>query len=573
MEAVAYLATCASHRLAAMPSGATAAIFVPMGDGSDEIVPACRLTAAHYAAMMTVPFDIRDELADTVMEIPDDGKSEASAQSTRPGSPAPSPPSVPAAQPENGERPEADEGEALDKKDGEETEANKDEALDKKDGEETEANKDEALDKKDGEATEATEDVVTEAKDGEIEAKEDGEGTENKQPAKRRKEHDAQTGKADEPKKHKKKRRVNKEVVPETVEEEAEAEVQGDETKADEPKKKKRRRVKKEIVQKEAEDDDEAKADSEMGEFDDVVGRVQPPLKIPDVVLCRRCNEPMDESSFKVSGKVQGRWRCRLCNTRATQISRLESYKEFMRDIFPKFTEDEKQVFWQRVNIDGSSAALQTVIHEAKKKHVLEKSATSAGNYYPLSWYKQQGYNTKRIKKYCTDTQIHPVLGKTYKVVIHGSVETNAHITEENATFPSHGASSSTSAPPQVADEAASAAKQSIKEAKAAERARAVAMKKNQALATKLLGQLATITAKISPTTTSKVFKTLPGALTLKLTEVSKDIKDAKKTCELALNKGDELDANFQQQVKQLTDTANAQVTYLKAVMSAAAKL
>ena len=59
------------------------------------------------------------------------------------------------------------------------------------------------------------------------------------------------------------------------------------------------------------------------------------------------------------------------------------------------------------------------------RKKISEKKATVAGSYLPLSVYKKLGYNTKKIKKYCTDTKT-SWLGKLYRVNVE---------TQENNTI------------------------------------------------------------------------------------------------------------------------------------------
>ena len=46
-----------------------------------------------------------------------------------------------------------------------------------------------------------------------------------------------------------------------------------------------------------------------------------------------------------------------------------------------------------------------------------------AGTYYPLSVYAAQGYNVDDIEKNCTDVEENPVVGKTYRVVLHSISE------------------------------------------------------------------------------------------------------------------------------------------------------
>eukprot|EP00959_Pyramimonas_sp_CCMP1952_P363591 7613623-Pyramimonas_sp.AAC.1 len=56
------------------------------------------------------------------------------------------------------------------------------------------------------------------------------------------------------------------------------------------------------------------------------------------------------------------------------------------------------------------------------------------GGYYPLGWYKRQGFPCKRIRTTCTDTLSHPILGMCYKVDIHLFEKWEAQIASRSRT-------------------------------------------------------------------------------------------------------------------------------------------
>ena len=45
------------------------------------------------------------------------------------------------------------------------------------------------------------------------------------------------------------------------------------------------------------------------------------------------------------------------------------------------------------------------------------------GTYYPLSVYEAKGFDVEDIEKNCTDTELDPILGLTYRVVLHSITE------------------------------------------------------------------------------------------------------------------------------------------------------
>ena len=47
-----------------------------------------------------------------------------------------------------------------------------------------------------------------------------------------------------------------------------------------------------------------------------------------------------------------------------------------------------------------------------------EEQAKSGGDWLPLSVYKQRGFDTDLIEQKCTDTRIHKIFGKVYRVTI-----------------------------------------------------------------------------------------------------------------------------------------------------------
>ena len=65
-------------------------------------------------------------------------------------------------------------------------------------------------------------------------------------------------------------------------------------------------------------------------------------------------------------------------------------------------------------------ASLVGIIAESRKKFHKD---VSEGTYYPLSVYRARGFDTDTIETNCTDTEMHPIMGLTYKVEMHSVSE------------------------------------------------------------------------------------------------------------------------------------------------------
>ena len=169
---------------------------------------------------------------------------------------------------------------------------------------------------------------------------------------------------------------------------------------------------------------------------------------IPTSMTCGRCKQVVDPTRAQLIGKCAGSWRCNACNSKGVQLSRLPEWKGFT-NVFKDFPEDAKQRFWEQVKAAAGQEALKQVITETITTRTTEqKKATAGGGYYPLSYYKRQGFNVKKIKLHCRDTKLHSIFGKTYRVVIdkveEGSLEEKMKEKAYSGTYGVGGSSSST---------------------------------------------------------------------------------------------------------------------------------
>jgi hypothetical protein len=122
--------------------------------------------------------------------------------------------------------------------------------------------------------------------------------------------------------------------------------------------------------------------------------------------MCRRCELETDELPYGF---------CKSCNNKRSICSKV--FGKWPIAIFTNLSQESQVEFWRSEG--GSREALQNQLAKTiTESRVKEESDKMVGGYQPLGWYAAQGYDVKKIKKDCGDTEEHPVLGTTYKVSI-----------------------------------------------------------------------------------------------------------------------------------------------------------
>jgi len=140
------------------------------------------------------------------------------------------------------------------------------------------------------------------------------------------------------------------------------------------------------------------------------------PTFIYDKPKCGRCQLHLDLDKSQLTRKTKGSWRCNKCNLKAVQASQ-HGLGHMINTCLTNLDPEETTKFWQDVNATKSAHKLKDFIDNTiESSHAAGKITTDGGTYQPLRYYQKLGYNSKRIKRLCTDTRDHPILGMTYKV-------------------------------------------------------------------------------------------------------------------------------------------------------------
>ena len=93
---------------------------------------------------------------------------------------------------------------------------------------------------------------------------------------------------------------------------------------------------------------------------------------------------------------------------------------------YKELTEEEQQAFWKRLRETNGLNHVQKLVEETITISKVDQTGNKTkGEYLPLSVYRKQGWNTKRIKKRCTDVISDPIFGKLYRIQKRSSYEVN----------------------------------------------------------------------------------------------------------------------------------------------------
>ena len=194
------------------------------------------------------------------------------------------------------------------------------------------------------------------------------------------------------------------------------------------------------------------------------------------------------------------------------------------------------------------------------------------GEYKPLSWYWQQGYDAALVEKNCTDFMECPVFGTVYRVPFHGG---GTNSTSGTCRTDSLNSDSSTSAPPAVSGSASAhngldSATSDAAAAKAKAKAALAEAKKLKLNASSVVTKLAADLLQVEVMLKSKGFKQFaPVDAQGKYALTHSQLKDASNLAKQVL--AGKCDAGVQlpdaKHVAELSKTAKLQTTWLQSLI------
>lgn len=137
--------------------------------------------------------------------------------------------------------------------------------------------------------------------------------------------------------------------------------------------------------------------------------------------VCSRCNHAVDPGNAQIRGN---KWTCNSCNSRIAMLYR--TFGRWPIDEFNEFSNDEQVAFFQKLRSEGGvickAQMKNLVLNQLAKRRVDKNSQHLSGDFLPLSAWAQKGFDVSLIESLTEDADVmeHPVLGKCYRVAIHG---------------------------------------------------------------------------------------------------------------------------------------------------------
>ena len=134
---------------------------------------------------------------------------------------------------------------------------------------------------------------------------------------------------------------------------------------------------------------------------------------------CFKCKTPVDPLSCRMTGKQSQVFECPTCNCKGVQLYR--RFQKWPPSSFISLGPEWQETFWKDAAGCTSAAALEEMLVNTLTRSRMEKEEVSVGGkYLPLSVWAKKGYNTAAIEALCQDHEEHPILGRTYRILLKG---------------------------------------------------------------------------------------------------------------------------------------------------------
>ena len=120
---------------------------------------------------------------------------------------------------------------------------------------------------------------------------------------------------------------------------------------------------------------------------------------------------------------------CGRCKNKRARLSKM--FGRWPTPAFKKLSDELQLDFWRSDSTAGSDMVVDLVNKVTEQRVMLEKDIQK-GEYLPLSVYAAKGFDVKQIEATCSDTEVHPCLGLTYRVDLHQVSHGEVRNTVEN---------------------------------------------------------------------------------------------------------------------------------------------
>lgn len=260
---------------------------------------------------------------------------------------------------------------------------------------------------------------------------------------------------------------------------------------------------------------------------------------VEDGATCLKCGLWVTRSNVRLTGKQKQCWICKVCHSRYSALCR--GYEKWPPARFKLLSPEQQQGFWKEVGTKSGIKKMKELVDETITIGKVDQFGNkSSGKYLPLSVYRQQGYNTKRIKRNCKDVKYDAILGNLYRLQIDESFELNM---EEFRREQVTGANNHPAIQSQAAatGRVARAPSSKVADAEAVRVAKAVAIQQareesaNKKVATKYLGKFVQLSFNLHSTLNNKSVKKLTEDSKKELVDQKADVQAMVKRLQTAM--------------------------------------
>ena len=155
-------------------------------------------------------------------------------------------------------------------------------------------------------------------------------------------------------------------------------------------------------------------------------------------VICMNCKNMVDFTAARLRNKTKRSWQCKKCNSRMSSLAR--HYGQWPPREFDSLTDAEITSVFNLESLDKGDLVRHVEGLSSKYKRD-EHYYDSGGGYYPLSYYKNQGYTLEQLNNLeknsrDDDKKFDPVLeAMTYRIVVMQKGERGVRGQEKQETI------------------------------------------------------------------------------------------------------------------------------------------
>ena len=120
---------------------------------------------------------------------------------------------------------------------------------------------------------------------------------------------------------------------------------------------------------------------------------------------------------------------CGRCKNKRARLSKM--FGRWPTPAFKKLSDEAQVDFWKEESTAGSDMVVD-LVNKVTEQRVMHEKDLQRGEYLPLSVWANKGFDAKKIEAECTDTEVHPVLGMTYRLDLHQVTSGEVRNTVEN---------------------------------------------------------------------------------------------------------------------------------------------